>query len=831
MINQSGINKKNLKKFHLNSNHVIFESVFISNSEIFENKKIMKPNHPTPHSSFASNWGNTVLKYRYLVLALSVATALLLGFGGQFIRFDSDYHVFFSEENPELKAFDDLQAKYTQDDNVLIVIEPQNGDVFTPEHLSAIEELTEQSWQTPFSSRVDAITNYQHTRAEGDDLFVEDLVENADSKSSAEIAEIKKIATSEPLLVNRLVNESGSITAVNITVKLPGKDINEVPSVIEYVRNITAEFESNHPELKTYLSGIVMLNGAFFESSMKDMGTLIPLMFLVIIATIYLTTRSISGTLTTIVIIFLSIMTAMGAAGWMGIGLTPPSAAAPTIIMTLAIADSIHVLITMLQSMRSGLGKRAAIIESLRLNFMPVFITSITTIIGFLTLNFSEVPPFNDLGNMTAIGMAAAFLFSVTTLPALMDILPVRVKVNPNKQKAIGSSWMNGLANFVANRPKPILWVGSLMILGLSYLSLNNELSDEFLKYFDHSIAFRNDTDFISDNLTGIYNVEYSLGSGESGGINNPAYLKHLSDFEQWLKQQPEVVHVNSYVDVARRVNKSMHGDSLKYYTVPTNREEAAQYLLLYEMSLPFGLDLNNQINVDKSETRLTATVENISSSEMIAFTERTEHWLDEHTPEYMQTNGTSATLMFSHMTKRQINSLINGTILAIALISAILMLALRSFGFGLLSLIPNVTPILVGFGVWGLLNGVINSGIAIVFGMTLGIIVDDTVHFLSKYLRARRELGKDAREAVKYAFSTVGNALVVTTVVLVAGFAILAQSSFGMNSGMAKITVLIITIALAIDFLILPALLIVTSRGDSKQQKINVEPSFSPVG
>lgn len=779
----------------------------------------------TEKLSFAQKWAHWVIRYRWLVLIASLPLALGLGYGGQFIQFDSDYHVFFSDENPQLKAFDALQNKYTKDDNVFIVVEPKNGDVFTKENLAAIEKLTEKSWQTPFSSRVDAITNYQHTRAVEDDLYVDDLVEEARSKSNAEIAEIKQIAINEPVLKNRLVNEDGSLTAVNITVKLPGEAITEGSDVIAYVRSMVSEFEAENPNLKTYLSGMIMLSGAFFEASQKDMSTLIPAMFLIIILTIYITTRSISGTFASLVVIVFSIMAAMGAAGWLGIRLTPPSSAAPTIIMTLAIADSIHVLITLLQYMRKGHSKKEAIVESLRLNFMPVFITSLTTIIGFLTMNFSEVPPFGDLGNITSIGMAAAFLFSITTLPALMCVLPVKVKVKKDsevKKSRFSLPGIERFADWVILHNKRILWGTTFTILGVSLLSLRNNFNEEFVKYFDDGIQFRTDTDFISDNLTGIYNVEYSLGAGESGGINNPEYLANLEAFENWLYEQEEVIHVSSFVEVAKRVNKSMHGDSLSHYRIPAGREEAAQYLLLYEMSLPFGLDLNNQINVDKSETRLTATVKNMSSVDLIAFNERAENWLKEHVPETMYTNGTSTSLMFSFLTGRQINSMFSGSALGLFLISIILMFALRSFKYGALSLLPNLTPLLTGFGVWAILMGTINSGMAVVFGMTLGIIVDDTVHFLSKYLRARRELDYSPSEAVKYAFTTVGRALIVTTIVLVAGFAVLAQSSFGMNSNMALITVIIISLALFIDFLLLPAVLINLGGGNKNVNRVD---------
>ncbi len=793
----------------------------------------------TPHyqngqsNPFTIRFARLIIRRRWSVLILSIFLAVAAGYGGQYVGFDGDYHVFFSKDNPQLQAYDALQAKYTKDDNVLIVIEPENGEVFTRETLAAIEELTTASWQTPYSTRVDAVTNFQHTRAENDDLYVEDLVEEAISKTDSSLAAIKKIATNEPLLVNRLVSKKGDITAVNITVKLPGEDPTEPNEVIAYVRKITEEFEANHPGHKTYLSGLIMLSGAFFEASQQDFSTLMPLMFLVIILAIYLATRSISGTFSTLIVIILSIMTAMGLTGWLGIKLTPPSASAPIIIMTLAIADSIHVLITMLQYMRNGSSKHQAIEESLRLNFMPVFITSLTTVIGFLTMNFSDVPPFWDLGNITSMGMTAAFAFSITTLPALMAILPVRVNVKAGASatsKTESYPFLERIAGIVTARPKTVLWISTFAIIGLSLLAIRNDLNDEFVEYFDDRVTFRTDTDFISERLTGIYNVEFSLGAGESGGVNNPEYLQYLAAFENWLYEQPEVIHVNSYREVARRVNKSMHGDSLSYYKLPDNREEAAQYLLLYELSLPYGLDLNNQINVDKSETRLTATIENISSSEMIAFTERAEQWLSDHTPDYMFTHGTSSTLMFSHLSKRQINSMITGSIFALLLISLILMLSLRSIKYGIISLIPNVTPIAVGFGVWALVSGTINVGIAIVFGMTLGIIVDDTVHFMSKYLRARREQQKSPTDAVKYAFGTVGKALVVTTLVLISGFTILSQSSFGMNSGMAKITAIIIILALVIDFLLLPALLILTSSNKDNQQPI-VPPALQGAG
>ncbi len=763
-------------------------------------------------NSLAERWGKLVVKHKWIVLLLTLVLAMGLGSQGK-MEFDGDYHVFFSKSNPELEAFDGLQEKYSKVDNIIMVLAPKNKNVFTKENLIAIEELTAEAWNTPYSSRVDALTNYQHTRAEGDDLYVEDLSYESENLTSERVEEIKNIALNDPILVNRLVNKAGSVAAINVTVRLPGIDSSkEIPEITEFNRALIAAFEEKYPQFDVYVSGNVPLNTAFFESSQNDLA-LIGIMFLIVIAVTLLLTRNIFATLATLVVVLFSIMSAVGFIGLSGIKLTAPSSVFPTMILTLAVADSIHILVTLLQKFRKeGYQKKEAIIESMRLNFMPVFITSLTTVVGFLTLNFGEVPPFWHLGNITAFGMTMAFLYSTTTLPALMAIFPIW-KSSKKEVKDKKASFYTNLGEFIVKQPVRLTIISSAFILGMTLLALQNVFNDSFVDYFDKTVKFRIDSDFINKNLTGIYNAEFSIGSGESGGINNPIYLEKLNAFEEWLNEQEEVIHVNTFAEVTRKINKSMHGDDASFYKVPNNRQEAAQYLLLYELSLPFGLDLNNQINVDKSETRLTVVLQNLGSKKMLEFTARAENWLKENTPEYMHAIGVSPTVMFAKLGFRQADSMIKGNIIALLLISLVLMLALKSFKMGAISLIPNLTPVIVGFGFWALYLGEINTGMVVVFGMTLGIIVDDTVHFMSKFLRARRELNYNAADSVVYAFETVGRALVITTLVLVAGFTVLSTSPFALNSYMARITVVIITGALVIDFVLLPSILVLAYR------------------
>nr|NIY15976.1 MMPL family transporter [Nitrospinaceae bacterium] len=673
-------------------------------------------------------FGEWVIRFRWRIILGTLLLVAIATAGGVFLNFSSDYRVFFSAENPQLKAFDTLQNTYTKNDNVLIALEPENGDMFTRENLAALEDLTRQAWQTPYSIRVESLTNFQHSWARGDDLVVRDLVKQAQSLTDPQLEAIRHTALTEPLLANRLISPLGHVAGINITVQLPGKSLTEVPEVADYARKLRDDFLAVHPEFKVYLTGVAMINNQFVESGQQDMMTLVPAMFAVIALLIWVVLRTLAGTLSTLLLIAISSAAAMGLAGWWGILLTPVSGNAPVYILTMAVADSIHILITLFHEMRQGKSRHSAIVESLRVNLKPVFITSVTTAIGFLSLNFSDSPPYRDLGNIVAAGVTVAFAASVTFLPALMAVLPLKA---PARASGSGDA-MDRFAGFVIRRRRPLFWSLLAVIIVLAVQIPRIEINDTFEKYFDHRYTFRNDVDFTSENLTGFESIEYSLRSGEPEGISRPEYLAQLEAFKDWYRQQPNVTYVGSLSDIMKRLNKNMHGDDPAFYKLPEERELAAQYLLLYEMSLPYGLDLNNQINVDKSATRFTVVFKEINTREALALEEKAQGWLKTHgLPSMQRSYGSSPLIMFSHIAMRNVKSMIAGTGWALVLISGILIVALRNFKMGLISLIPNLVPAFMAFGFWALTFREIGMAVSVVIALSLGVIVDDTVHFL----------------------------------------------------------------------------------------------------
>ncbi|WP_407558664.1 efflux RND transporter permease subunit [Vibrio parahaemolyticus] len=753
--------------------------------------------------------GKIPTKYSLLVLLATIFLIIVATIGGKNLYFRGDYDIFFDGTNKQLLAFDEIQTTFAKTDNLAIVIAPEDGDIFTPQTLSLIQKITVDAWQVPYSSRVDSIANYQHTEAFDDDLLVEDLLYSEYELTPERISKVKSIALSEPVLKSALVSEKGDVTVVNITVQLPEMDKTaEVEEVVSSINAMIDRYQRAYPDVTFHKAGIIAMNHAFMTAAQDDSSTLVPTMLVVILVFLTIMLRSILSVIATLIVIIGSVMATMGISGWAGMFLSTATVNVPTLIMTLAVADCVHVIATMRQSMKNGFTKAQSIERSIALNFVPILITSVTTAIGFLMMNMSDSPVLRDFGNLSALGVMVACFLSVTLLPALLKLLPIHVKMETSQdQKHV----MDRLGDFVVSQRRALLPLSVVVIVVCASLIPLNKVNDESVEYFGQRNEFRQAADFMEERISGMTNISIAIKTNESQGIAAPDFLNTIGEFSSWLRDQPETDHVATLADVYKRLNKNMHGDDEAYYSLPQARELAAQYLLLYEMSLPYGLDLNNQINVDKSSIKMVLTVANLGSVELVDLENRIYQWFTEHAPQY-QVVASSPSLMFAHIGETNMASMLSTLPITLVLISALLIFALRSVRLGLISLMPNIAPAVIGFGLWALISGEINLGLSVVVTLTLGIVVDDAVHFLSKYQRARRE-GQTAEQAVRYAFHTVGRALWITTVVLVAGFSVLAMSSFRLNADMGQLSAIVIFIALVVDFLFLPTLLMLFDK------------------
>jgi hypothetical protein len=759
---------------------------------------------------FTTQLPGRILAYRWPIIVLALSLFGLCSLGLARLTVDSDLRVFFSKDNPQLQQLEAMENTYIKNENILFIIAPRDKQVFNPEVLKVIQQMTTALWQTPASGRVDSITNFQHTWADGDDLVVGPLFDNIDALSADDIAARKSIALHEPILLRRIISPDGAVSVIAVNINFVDKNPATINDIARYTRTLRDEYSAAHPDIEFYLTGSVMFDTAFSEVSQNDMSTLVPLMLLVLVITIGLIFRTVIATVLTLSIIIMATGTAMGLAGWLGLAINPASASAPTIILTLAVADSVHILFMMYHLMNQGKNRIDAIIESMQFNLQAVFLTSLTTVVGFLSMNFSDAPPFHTLGNIVAIGITAAFFYSVFFLPALVSVLPINFKV---KRYPRQFTIMRAFAAWVIHYRTPVLLATMLLAVTLGLSASQNRLNDNWINYFTEEIPVRVATDVLEQRVSGADFLEYNIGAGQPQGINDPEFLKHAASFVQWLRAHPQVVQVISITDIMKKLNRVMHNEDESWYRLPERQDLAAQYLLLYEMSLPYGLDLNNLINVDKSATRIVITTKNLGTRALSDLDHEIQSWLQHNTPDYMHSQGTGISIVFAYLSERNIINMLLAAFGALVAISIILTVAIRRIDIGLISLIPNIIPAAMAFGIWGLLVGEIGLGLSVVASMTLGIVVDDTVHFITKYLRARNDYKMNPERAIVHAFTTVGPAMWTTTVALVAGFLVLMLSDYRMSADMGLLSAITISIALVMDFLLLPAILLLADR------------------
>lgn len=746
-----------------------------------------------------------ILHHPRRVIACTLAAIALIALGAARLTVTNDMRAYFSDDNPQLAALNEMEAVFDKQDNAVFLVVARKGDLFNQRGLMLVHELTALGWQTPYSRRVDSLVNFQHTHAQGDELIVEDLIADPAQLSAQEIDAIKSIALGEPTLVNRVVSSDGRATGLYVALTLPEDNLDANDEVVEWSRKALEDFRERYPDYDIHLGGTTVANVSLGEAVVRDMRTLVALSYAIVVLALIVLLRSFVACIATLAVVSLSIVTTMGAFGWMGATLEAVAGFVPSIVMTIAVADSVHLIATYAHQLRRGVARDDAIAEAVRINAAPIALTSVTTAIGVLMLNFSDSPPYRDLGNMVALGVMAAWALTMVLLPALLRVLPAA-----GLSKGRGPErFMSRMADFVITRRKGLLLAMGVGVMLVASFIPRNQLSESWQDYFDSTFEVRRTLDALGETLGGLHAIRYALDSGTDQGINDPKYLQVLEDFEQWYQAQPGVVFVSSITETLRRLNRNLHGDDPAWHRLPDQPDLTAQYLLLYELSLPQGLGLENTIDVARRTTQVTVFLGRTHSEELIDIDQRAQRWFEVHHPQYRLSEGTGIDMVFAHINLRNIHGLLKGMAVALALISVLLVIALRSWKLGWLSLMTNLAPAGLAYGAWGATVGWIDTSAAVVICMSIGIVVDDTVHFLSKYLRARREQGLDAADGIRYAFEVVGVALTTTTIVLVAGFATLSASHFNPTVTTGTLLALTLMFALLVDFLLLPPLLL----------------------
>lgn len=740
---------------------------------------------------------------RWLLL-ITLAITLVSIIGLKNMGLSSNYKIFFDDADRDLQTLEQMETTYSTTDNIFIMVKSKNSDVYNVNTLNLVFALTEQLWTVEHVSRVDSLANFMFSQADGDDILIEEFIYETSQITTEYAQSIKLAASQERDLVGSLVTTNGMYTAINVTATLPGLDHKtETLALTSGVEALLANMQREYPEHEFATTGLVTMNGAFFQAAKSDFTVLIPIMIVFVLVAAGIILGSIGASLCILVVLLSSLLAALGLAGWLNINLSAPSISAPIIMFTVIVASSIHIISYVKRQLLEGSSQYKAILLSYQHNGKPIIVSHLTTIVGFLAMNSSDSPPFRDLGNIVAFGVVFSLLLSFTLLPAML----FKVKLSTTKSNTLNLfSNMDRFTHILLKMKKPILYILVPLCFLISFLGFLNESNDDLIKYFNESVEFRKQSEAVDKQFSGLYNIGYSLETTSKDGIFSIAYLKFIEQFDSWLTEQPEVVVTTSPLHRMKQLNRLMNADDAHYYRLADNATMAAQHFLLYEMSLPFGRDVNDMVSFDKSAMKLTARLHNSSSVAMIDFEIKVKEWLDKNKPDYITYSYSSPSLIFSHIGQSNIISLLKGAFIAFIVISIALSIVFRSVYIGLLTLIPNLLPVGMAFGFWYCIEGQISMGLAGVSAMAIGIIVDDTVHFLYQYINGLKR-GLSPQQSIQFTFERTMGAIVISSILLMIGFLLLATSSFEKNAQMGLLTSVTIMLALLFDLIVLPVL------------------------
>ncbi|MEC8798390.1 MAG: MMPL family transporter [Pseudomonadota bacterium] len=752
------------------------------------------------------DFAKLLIKYRYLSIGLVLIVVCLLATGLTKLTFNPDLETYFPEGHPAVIRYNEIDDMFIPTDNLIIAVHSNEGTLFNGDSLKVIEELTKKSWTIPYSVRVDSLTNYSYVKSVNDDLIVEPFIEEAEKKSIEFFEKRENLVAGEDIIYKSLISEDKKTSVVSIIVDPPGPNKEDQNSeLINYILGFIEPIKESNENLDIRLLGNPYLDYISPRIVKAEMPVVMPLMLLLIFFIVFLMIRSYVAVLATFVVILMSLIATFGSIGILGSPLNQMVTTIPILIITLALADCIHLFSIYFQNRVKGISSKESMEKSLEMNIQPLFLTTISTCIGFLCLNFIEVAPLRDFGNAVAIGIGFAFIFTIFFIAPIVSFFEVKTASKVTKQTRFSTS----VGSFILkNGNKLIFSITSISFLILLCIPMNELDENPTQMYAEGFTSFSSDTLWLDEKLSVTFPVNF-LATNEEGQVSDPDFLKILDKFSVWLEEREQVNHVTSLANNMKNLNKSMHGDDPEWKKIPENADLSAQYLFFYEMSLPMGLDLNSSISQDRKSTKISATLKDMSANEFKEFNNEVLGYLQQNNLENMISEPSSFRVIFTYMVEAIVNSLLYGLFIGILLITLIIGLFFRSYLLPALSIFPNILPIGMGFGLWGLFVGDVGFMVAVGMGSTLGVIVDFTVHFLSKYELARKEFKKSVEESVIYSFETVGFALIIMTVVLALGFSVLNLVTFIPIQDFAKFSVICFIGGLIINFLFLPNLLI----------------------
>ncbi len=763
------------------------------------------------------------------------------------ITVDTSMEGFLHEEDPAFLAYNHFRDQFGRDEVVIVALQPP--EVFDSRFFDTLTALHEKLEDTvPYIDDITSLVNVRNTRGKKDELIVEDLLEDR-PESDREMAMLKERALSNPMYENTIISKDGRFTSIIIRTNSRssiGQDMDlmegfgddgfgdepeteaetapetsapvyltdkENSEVVEAVRRVVKEFRS--PELSIWVAGSPVVTHFLKQSMMKDIRKFLLMATLTVGLALFVMFRRISGVVLPLLVVFLSLLTTVGLMAALGVPIKVPTQILPSFLLAVGVGTSVHILAIFFYRYRRSGDKEDAVVYALGHSGLAVVMTNMTTAAGLASFSTAELAPIADLGVFACIGVMLAFVNTLVLLPAMLALVPLSKKTVPEEK--LGQGPMARLLTFVGDfstgHAKGILAFSAVVVLLSSISASTIRFSHHPLSWFPEDNAIRTDTEKIDREFSGSISLEVVVDTGKENGLYDPALLKRLeaaaAHVETLEYRELYVGKAWSLTTILKEIHQALNENRKEFYRIPDDHDLIAQEFLLFENS--GSDDLEDFVDSQFSKARFMIRVPFKDAYHSGEFIRQVNSYFAYEFPE-TRVELTGMMALLSRTILAAIHSMAKSYAIALAVITFLMILLIGKVRIGLLSMIPNLVPILLMLGVIGALKLPMDLFTMMVASIAIGLAVDDTIHFMHNFRRYYERSG-DPAEAVHKTLQTTGRAMLVTSVVLSIGFFIFGFATMSNVRNFGLLTGFTIVAALLADYFLAPALMVLVNK------------------
>lgn len=749
---------------------------------------------------------NFLINRRSALLALSLVLTVLLGFGIPRAGFDTSLGVLLTKSDPYLQERDHMAQTFPAPVEISFALLPDSKVVFERETLLALADLNREFRSIPLAFSMNSVLEWQSPF--GDQSLFQQAVTAQSQFTEQELLDAKQRALADPFLSNGYIAPELDLTLANVRLRVNSIDAQQSREIVQASDALIQSLQQRYPSVKLYVSSEAHYEQSNRDAMISDLTFLLPLVLLLCTAIICYSFRSVALGCCILGVALLTVLMTIGALAWAGQDFNTISVMAPLVVVTIAVADSVHIISLFRQALQRGLSPSEAIGQSLQFNLRPISLATITTLIGFASLNLASSPAISSFGTVVAIGVAFAYLLTLCVLPALVLLLPeARLgKLGPSGGVAIIKFSIRIAQSLVAKHSNLLLIVVvslGAVSFGLSFL---NDTDFDRTSFISEDSALHDYYSVVSERMDRGAQLSYGIELATPFGSVEPEFLGRLDSFANWLREQEQVLGVVSLVEVVKTVNQVMNENDTAFYSIPETEAGVEDALFNYSVAQASDFSLSTLANEDFSLVRVFVSTNIQTNQAILELSASIDAEFARQLPEATLLHGSNS-LLFARMDKAVTVELLLGYGFSLLMITLTLIIGMRSVYFGLLSMLPNLLPAVLVFGAWGLFVGRIDPFVMMLFSISIGLVVDDTVHVLSTY-QTSRSTGLVPAEAINLALEKAGPALIITTAVLALGTCVLIGASTLYFQQAATLLVPIVVLALLLDLTFFPALL-----------------------